>query len=349
MIIKNVIEKYKNLRKQNYLNHPLNYKSKFAFIGVGNHSISNLYPCLDYLSVPLKYVLTKNISNAKKMALRYKGAIGTDNLDMILKDDEVKGVFLCSDPALHFELTMKILLANKFVFVEKPPCLTLEELEELKSTEEKTGQVCLVGLQKRYSNVYSILKKQSKEPASYNLRYLTGAYPEGDEILDLFIHPLDIIIYLFGDVEKVAIKAVKRNRNTTLFLLAEHKSGVKGSLELSTDYSWSGAEERLIVNTSKGVFEVKGMNKLIFTPKSQSVMGIPFEKVLSFHLKHEILFDNTGFVPIGKYNQVYTHGYFNEIEAFVNLVEGRKGDIRTSLDDITATYQLMSEIKSHGA
>ena len=87
------------------------------------------------------------------------------------------------------------------------------------------------------------------------------------------------------------------------------------------------------------------MNKLIFTPKSQSVMGIPFEKVLSFHLKHEILFDNTGFVPISKYNQIYTHGYFNEIEAFVNLVEGRKGDIRTSLDDITPTYRLISEIK----
>ncbi|MBW8051209.1 MAG: Gfo/Idh/MocA family oxidoreductase [Cytophagales bacterium] len=90
------------------------------------------------------------------MALRYKGATGTDNLDMILKDDEVKGVFLCSDPAVHFDLTKKILLANKSVFVEKPPCLTLDELEELKRTEEKTGQVCLVGLQKRYSNVYSI-------------------------------------------------------------------------------------------------------------------------------------------------------------------------------------------------
>ncbi|MBW8051210.1 MAG: hypothetical protein FVQ77_12890 [Cytophagales bacterium] len=65
MIIKDIIEKYKNLRKQNYLNHPLNYKSKFAFIGVGNHSISNLYPCLDYLSVPLK-ISSREISATLK-------------------------------------------------------------------------------------------------------------------------------------------------------------------------------------------------------------------------------------------------------------------------------------------
>ena len=38
---KNLIDKYKNYKKQRYLNSPSKYKSKFAFIGVGNHSINN--------------------------------------------------------------------------------------------------------------------------------------------------------------------------------------------------------------------------------------------------------------------------------------------------------------------
>lgn len=36
---------------------------------------------------------------------------------------------------------------------------------------------------------------------SYNLKYLTGSYPEGDAMLDLFVHPLDYVTFLFGKAE----------------------------------------------------------------------------------------------------------------------------------------------------
>ena len=36
---------------------------------------------------------------------------------------------------------------------------------------------------------------------SNNLKYLTETYPEGDVMLDLFVHPLDYVTFLFGKEE----------------------------------------------------------------------------------------------------------------------------------------------------
>ena len=36
---------------------------------------------------------------------------------------------------------------------------------------------------------------------SYNLKYLTETYPEDDVMLDLFVHPLDYVTFLFGKEE----------------------------------------------------------------------------------------------------------------------------------------------------
>lgn len=345
MTFKGLIEKYKNYRKQGYLNSPSSFKAKYAFIGTGNHSISNLYPVLDYLGVPIKYIGTKSANNAQKMASRYNGAIGTNDLDLILEDKEVKGVFICSSPQMHFELSKKFLEANKSVFVEKPPCSDLNELKELNEIINKTNKHFLIGLQKRYSTIYSILKNRLKSINTYNLKFLTGAYPEGDEILDLFIHPLDLIVFLFDELNSQTIKCVKNGKNLTVFLIANHENGIVGNIELSTNYSWDDAMEHLIINTSKGIYETNGFNDLTFVPKSPGFMGIPVEKVFSFSKTKEIIFRNTGFVPVGKYNQIYTQGYYKEIRTFLNLVEGKKTRNKTSIKDIIPTFVLMEEIR----
>ena len=49
-----------------------------------------------------------------------------------------------------------------------------------------------------------MLKKKlqkCKGRMSYNLKYLTGTYSESDVMLDLFVHPLDYVTFLFGKAE----------------------------------------------------------------------------------------------------------------------------------------------------
>lgn len=49
-VLNNYIERYKSIRRMSWLKRI--YTDKYAFIGLGNHSISNLYPVIDYLAHP---------------------------------------------------------------------------------------------------------------------------------------------------------------------------------------------------------------------------------------------------------------------------------------------------------
>jgi len=347
-MIKNLIEKYKNYRKQHYLTYPSSYSQNFAFVGVGNHSISNLYPCLDYLAVPLKYICTRGLANAEKMAKRYD-AKAINEVNILASDQDIKGIFVCANPESHFEICKTLLAGGKSVFVEKPPCTSLKELEILQNLANQNSADCMVGLQKRYAPIYNILKKNiTQNTVSYSFRYLTGAYPEGNSLWDLFIHPLDILIFLFGKVESFELKISKKGKNQTLFLISEHQNNVVGQIELSTDYSWSEPKEELFVNTTKGNYQVEGLHKLSFTSKSFSILGIPIEKVIKQNPKKEILYQVSDFVPISAHNSLFVQGYFQEVEIFTQMLEGKrnKNANKSSLQDIKATLEWIEAIQN---
>ena len=256
-MINELINRYKNFRKRNYLN--LAYKHKYAFIGIGHHSMNNLYPVLDYLRVPLKYIVVSSEKNAEIIDEKFEGVIGTNDLEKVLNDPEIQGVLICASPQSHFALIKKSLEHNKHVFVEKPPCGSEAELHELIEVEKNSKGTCLIGLQKCYAPIINTLKKNLKPSIiSYNYRFVTGAYPEGDNVLDIFIHPLNLITYLFGGSE---VLSVQQSPNGTSFIHLKHDKCL-GSIELSTEYSWKNAEEMLIINTEAGVYSMKNMEYL---------------------------------------------------------------------------------------
>ena len=341
-MISNLIDRYKQHRKHNFLKQYQSYNSKYAFIGVGNHSLSNLYPIIDYLGVPLKYICTRSIENATQAAVKYPNATATNNLEQLLNDEEVKGVFLCSSPTSHFDLAKKILSSGKHLFVEKPPCLAINELEALINLASDKLHV-VVGLQKPYATVATLLNKNIKSPISYHYRYTTGAYPEGNPVWDLFIHPLSLATYLFGPAK--VVNSVK-NRNTFLVTL-QHENAVIGQLELSTDYSWQSPIEQLAVNTGKGEFWSDNLNHLAFRGKNKEVAGIPLEKIFKTPIKTETLLDNTGFIPIAENNSLKVQGYFDEIKTFVSLVEGHKAENKTTLKSLLPTFKVIEKLVSY--
>ena len=61
------------MKNDPYLNSLDRYQFKYAFLGTGYHSISNLYPCLENLNVPLKYIYSRQVGNAKKLSQRFPG------------------------------------------------------------------------------------------------------------------------------------------------------------------------------------------------------------------------------------------------------------------------------------
>lgn len=339
-MIDQLINRYKTLRSKAFLRNV--YACQYAFVGIGGHSLANLYPVLQYLQVPLSYICCRSADKATLIGNKYPGVKATTSLDEILADEAVKGVFVSAAPQAHYALASRVPAAGKHLFIEKPPCQSSRELETLCRLADDRKLTAMAGLQKRYAPVIGILKKRlpKERLISYNMRYVTGSYPEGNAVLDLFIHPLDCLVYLFGKAE---IAGLQRTGGTLLLTLRHHD--ISGNVELSTDYTWTDAEESLIVNTVAGTYRSEQMESLTFSPKSGTILGIPREKIFAGHPTTIDLFRRNNFVPTVVNNQVVTQGYFDEVKAFVDAVEGKHEAIRSSLDSLTDTYDLLERIK----
>jgi predicted dehydrogenase len=69
----------------------------------------------------------------------------TDNLDDVLRNDQIQGVALVTPAETHVDLAIQAMQAGKDVFVEKPMALTLDDAKKMKKVAEGTGRILMVG------------------------------------------------------------------------------------------------------------------------------------------------------------------------------------------------------------
>ena len=345
----NIIDRYRRIRSMRELQYT--YTQQYALVGFGNHCANNLLPVIQYLQLPLKYICCTSEKKAELISQKYKGVKGTTSLQDILLDDTISGVFVATNPHSHFQIATEVIKAGKSLFIEKPPCEDKRELKTLTDTVKLYGsQHIVVGLQRRFAPATQILKKRLKGDGKrrYHYRYLTGLYPEGDTLLDLFIHPLDYVIFLFGDAKIKSLDVIRsRDGGQTLFLILEHQD-IVGMLELSTDYSWQEAQEQLNISTDKGLYVLNKMEQLDFTPRRSTVLGIPLEKVFPNNITTICLYGRNNFVPTIGNNQIVSQGFFSEIKTFADMIENKhEANYALGLESVNHVYSLMTEIHKY--
>ena len=340
-MIKQFINRYKRMRTERYLNET--YRCQYAFVGMGQHSLTNLYPVLHYLQVPLKYICVTSERKARLIERKFKGIRATTRLDDVLNDEDVKGVLAAASPGAHFSIASRVLQSGKSLFIEKPPCQSVAQLRELIAMQEAIrSKIAMVGLQQRYSPAVQILKRRLKgeQLLNYDLHYLTGAYPEGDALLDLYIHPLDLVTWLFGKGEIISYLEIAEH---SYILMLRHQH-IVGTIELSTCHCWQDARQSLTVHTRSGSYHLAQCEELSFVPKQTVIAGVPIEKLLSRRQSVEYLYRHNSFSPTIANNSVYTQGFFQEVSTFVNAVEGKKANVLTDLQSVEPTLILIDEI-----
>lgn len=342
------INRYKSIKKQKYLKSLS--AGTYAMIGFGHHSIQNILPVLQHFNTHIKYAVS--LSKQTSDLISRNGNIhfeGTTDLNTVLNDKEIKGVFISVSAHDHFGLVKKALLHDKHVWVEKPVCLELEELQELIEIQQSKKKMVMVGMQKRYAPANILLKSHLRNTIFYHYEFLLGSYPEGDPLTDLFIHPLDLISYFFGPSKIVSLKQQKqKSLATTLMLHVEHKNGVMGNLVLSSDHAWGKSAERMYVNTEQRIYECFNSKRLHSFKKSGSILGVPTEKIINNKNQIDVLFDESEFLPQLQSNQLYTSGYYNEIKTFLGLCDGqvKKSTNLSNLQHLVPAYELIEFIRN---
>lgn len=126
-----------------------------GIIGAGNHVKDMLLPPLQSMgNVAIRGICTASGITAKTLAGKITAAYCTSDHQSILEDSAINSVLIGTRHDSHASMVVKSLLADKHVFVEKPLCLTEEELAEIRSTYEKKaadGLQLMVGFNRRFS------------------------------------------------------------------------------------------------------------------------------------------------------------------------------------------------------
>lgn len=315
-------ERYKTITKRKYFNKAKAIKYKYAFVGTGNHATTQLYPVLQHLGIPLKYILSGKLKNSESMCAIFKNCTPAADLSTILNDDEVKGVFVCTTPQEHFGIALQLLENDKHVFVEKPPCHQLNELNMLAA--KQGNNIFQVNLQQRYSPAVTAIKKIAPQAKFYRVEYLTGLYDEANVLTELFIHPLDIALHLFGKIKDWSGKKINTASGVTYLLQMTHENNIVGELKLSTAYNWQGAKETIEVHTNDSFYTCQFPFELRKTRLPKPILGIPVEKILHSPIREEILLNGHSISTSLHNHTSYLYGFYQSIEHFVDCVESNK-------------------------
>ncbi|HKQ47003.1 MAG TPA: bi-domain-containing oxidoreductase [Phycisphaerae bacterium] len=123
-----------------------------GLIGAGTFAKRALLPHLKGCPVRLRIVASAGGVSGGHLARKFGFERVTTDYQEVLRDPEVNLVYIATRHHLHARMTLEALAAGKHVTVEKPLCLTLQELAEIAAAHAQShGQQLFVGFNRRFA------------------------------------------------------------------------------------------------------------------------------------------------------------------------------------------------------
>ena len=183
-----------------------------GFLGAGNYAGRVLIPAFKAAGSTLHTVVSSggvsSVYYGNKHGFRQASTDGA----AMLADAGVNTVIIATRHNAHARQVLKALQAGKHVFCEKPLCLTLEELEDIKTeAAQRSGQLLMVGFNRRFAPQVVTMKgtlDTVAEPKSLVMTVNAGAIPPdhwtqdveigGGRIVGEACHFIDLMRHLVG-------------------------------------------------------------------------------------------------------------------------------------------------------
>ncbi len=190
----------------------------FGLIGVGNHVKDRLLPELKKISdVSLHAICTQTGVKAKALAEKLQTAYCTSDYHEITSDEIVNTILIGTRHDTHAAIVLDAIRQEKHIFVEKPLCLTEQELDDIeteyKQALQKNSLVLMVGFNRRYSTHTQKIKQvfaNKRNPLMMSYRVNAGAIPAdhwiqnmaigGGRIIGEACHFIDYMAYVANAV-----------------------------------------------------------------------------------------------------------------------------------------------------
>lgn len=263
------------------------------------------------------------------------GALGTTRFEKILNDPSVDLVDVCLPTPSHAKFAIDALKAGKHVLVEKPIALNLDDADAMISASKEAGRFLMVAHVARFAPEYrairSVLKSgqlgSPKQATTYRIsnmpqwaEWFKDPSMTGGAVLDMQIHDIDLLNWLFGKPLRVVATGVRGGSGgwdhvMTLIEFTNIQASVESSFIMPMDFPFTTGFRVLCEN---------GLIEYFFRAGGASFeIGEPQSHVLIFE---------SGKLP-EPVNLETGDSFERELEYFVNCVEqNREPDYVTAID-----------------
>lgn len=153
-----------------------------GMIGAGGYAGGVLLPAMKKAGgASFKSIASSSGISSTHLGRKFGFATSTTDMETIFADPDINTVIITTRHNSHAALVKKGLQAGKHVFVEKPLCLTLDELAEIEAmAEERPRQILMVGFNRRFSPLVLVLRDALgalSEPKAMIMTVNAGAIP----------------------------------------------------------------------------------------------------------------------------------------------------------------------------
>ena len=182
-----------------------------GFIGAGNYASRVLIPAFKAAGAGLGTIVTSGGVSGVIHGRSAGFEVASTDLDAMLADPAINTVAIVTRHNTHGPFVVKALAAGKHVFVEKPLCLTLEELAEIEAAAGEAAPLLMVGFNRRFAPQVQKMKAllaTVAEPKSFIMTMNAGAIPPNHWTQDLAVgggriigeacHYIDLMRFLAG-------------------------------------------------------------------------------------------------------------------------------------------------------
>jgi predicted dehydrogenase/threonine dehydrogenase-like Zn-dependent dehydrogenase len=241
------------VRRMNFSSHaakggPLG----LSLVGAGNFARLVLIPSLKATGgFQWRGICTAKGLSAEHAASRTGFAFATTDFDEVLADPGTSAVLIATRHDEHAGMVRRALEAGKHVFVEKPLCITPDELADIAECLDALGDAApmlMVGFNRRFAPATARLREHFRgvTPLSISYRFAAGPIPPehwtqdlevgGGRIVGEACHAIDTCIAIAGSTpvkvyaESVSPLVSGRTSDDCVFISIRHANGSVSSV-----------------------------------------------------------------------------------------------------------------------
>ncbi|MDA9985689.1 bi-domain-containing oxidoreductase [Alphaproteobacteria bacterium] len=242
-------------------------RANVSFLGCGNYAHAMLMPAFKRSNVKFCVVASNTGVSGLHAARKFGFDSTTTDPENLFINEDTDAVIVTTRHDSHALFVVRGLESGKHIFVEKPLCLTLGELEDIRSayetavTSTKPAPMLMVGFNRRFSPYVRKMKQLlagTNGPKSFIMTVNAGAVPAdhwtqdqgkgGGRIIGEVCHFIDLLRFLSeSPIDSFSRVTMHASTEDTVAINLKFVDGSIGTIHYFANGSKSYPKERLEV------------------------------------------------------------------------------------------------------